>query len=57
MSEPTDETTTSPPPGDTGAAGGDGEVHPRGTFFLMVLFLMMIAAMWLWMYVLLLQRG
>lgn len=56
MGEPTDETTT-PAPATGSAGSGDEEIHPRGTFFLMVLFLMVIAAMWLWMYVLLWQRG
>lgn len=31
--------------------------HPRGTLFLMLLFLVSIAAMWAYMYVLLLERG
>lgn len=39
------------------AAEADQETHPRGTFFLMLLFLLMIAAMWIWMYITLLQRG
>lgn len=33
------------------------ESHPRGTLFLMLLFLIAIAAMWSYMYLILLERG
>lgn len=45
----------------TGAASAatthDEEGHPRGTLLLMLLFLVMIVAMWGYMYLLLLGRG
>ncbi len=33
------------------------EPHPRGTLFLMLLFLISIAAMWAYMYLIMLERG
>lgn len=32
------------------ATGEEVEAHPRGTFFLMLCFLGMIAVMWIWMF-------
>ena len=34
----------------------EAESHPRGTLFLMLLFLISIAAMWAYMYLILLER-
>jgi hypothetical protein len=66
----TDEVRAGPPAEEREAPGqgqvqgqGQGQVqkhaegHPRGTLFLMLLFLVSIAAMWAYMYVLLLERG
>ena len=38
---------------DEVGAGEAEEHHPRGTLFLMFLFLALIAALWIWMYVIL----
>ena len=38
-------------------SGEEAETHPRGTFFLMLCFLVMIAVMWTLMYVTLLRQG
>ena len=42
---------------DAAAHGEEEEHHTRGTFFLMLCFLGVIAAMWIWMYVTLLMQG
>lgn len=38
---------------DDAGAEESGEAHPRGTLFLMLLFLALIAVLWIWMYVIL----
>ena len=43
--------------GPEGAQSAHEEEHPRGTLFLMLLFLVMIVAMWGYLYLLLLARG
>lgn len=42
-------------PDENGASGA--ESHPRGTLFLMLLFLISIAAMWSYMYLIMLGRS
>jgi hypothetical protein len=42
---------------DEARTTGSGTEHPWGTFVLMLLFLALIAGLWIWMYVILLQRG
>ena len=34
-----------------------GEEHPRGTFFLVIVFLVMIVLLWFWTYGVLIERG
>ncbi len=50
--DPTSPKTTDPVDDDT-----DEEHRPIGTFFLMMLFLVLICVMWLWMYGLLFVDG
>ena len=35
----------------------DDEEHPRGTFFLVLVFLVMIVVLWFWTYGVLIERG
>ena len=41
---------------ESGAPESEQELHPKGTFVLMLLFLALIAAMWIWMYITLVTR-
>ncbi|MCO8127209.1 hypothetical protein NHL50_08315 [Acidimicrobiia bacterium EGI L10123] len=42
---------------EMGVEVGDEEVQPRGTMVLLILFLLTIAAMWVWTYYTLLERS
>lgn len=55
---PSDPAATAPPAPDAGhASEGHGEHHLRGTFFLMIIFIIIIIVTWGIVYLDMLQRG
>jgi len=49
--------TTPVGPGTSGSGVEEHEAHPRGTLFLMLMFLILIVAMWGYIYLMMLGRG